>query len=183
MTLWTIQEKGWYTKLVRCGQLTGDGRRVPPDWRAAYKWMAAQMALRGLPKVRFPVWAWHSYEGPEARRPDLRHAGLLPPGTHGVRVELSVPADSAVLSQCDMWLDVLQGQYVSLDEEEFDQMWELQSAGLLTHAAVQASWARIFDLTCGSEGWYKGTAEREIQATLSFVKLEWVVHVDHFVAR
>jgi len=183
MTLWTIQEEEWYAKLAFYGQLTGDGRRVPYYWRDAYRWMADQMILRGLPKVRFPVWAWHSYEGSQRRRPDLRHAGLLPAGTHGVRVELSVPSNSFLLSQYEMWWDVLQGQYVSLNEEEFDKMWEKESAGLLDPSTVKASWTRIFDLGCGAEGWYKATTQREIQATLSFVKLDWVVRVDSFVAR
>jgi hypothetical protein len=46
MRLWTIQTEEAWTRAKRQGVLVGDGRRVTPEWRPAYRWMAGAMQRR-----------------------------------------------------------------------------------------------------------------------------------------
>jgi hypothetical protein len=42
------------------------------DWRFEYDWMVEQMRIRignPPPGVRYPVWAWHQWEG-KRKKPD-----------------------------------------------------------------------------------------------------------------
>lgn len=184
LTLWSIQREEAFSHLERRGDLRGDWRWVPADWRPAFRWIAEQLAARlGIPAQRPPVWAWHSYDGEAKRRPDLRRSAHLPTGTRGVRIELRAPAELALLSDFRKWHCVLNGHYCCLDAAEDARIEALDKAGNLSRGMVVGSWQRIFDLTSGAEGWWGPRDARAIQACLPRIKLDWVRRVDHFTAR
>jgi len=114
--VWTIQSVETWERLQTSGWLYADGRRIPPEFRFAYRWMRQQMRSR-IPSYggRYPWWGW-------ARpKPDLRRAGHLPRGTRGVRLELELsdeevlPSDPSTGSghRFDAWHVVLNRDYAS----------------------------------------------------------------------
>lgn len=146
MRLWTVQTTEVWSIIERTGTFTASWNRVDPDYRAAYRWMAAQMARRGMAlNGHAPVWAWRSYNPPHRDRPDLRCAGHAPRGTQCALIELNVPDAFALVSDFDAWHAVLNRWYLGLSESEDAAM---ERAGISETALVQ-SWERIFDLTTG----------------------------------
>ncbi len=88
MRLWMIVAEPAVRALERQGGLVADGRRTPPDFRRAYRWMATQMAARVGPPPRpgaFPLWAGPSGWAAAAQagharfRPAARRHRLFPP--------------------------------------------------------------------------------------------------------
>ncbi len=186
MLLWSIQHVNLFNKLQKDGIVFGDYRRVHLEWRRYYRWMSSQMYVRGISNSddsKAPVWAWFIYESESKRRPDLRDKGLLPPKTEGVRICLEVPDDHCLLSQFEMWVWVLTGKYIPSDFDEDDHINRLEKERKLTRDMIESSWDRIFDLKFGKLNFWNPHNKREIQATLPFMKMEWVKKVDYFTAR
>jgi hypothetical protein len=183
--LWTIQQHEAWEKLRDSGVLRADGRRIWRDFRPAYRWLIAQMHLRlGSCAARYPLWAWHR------PKPDLRHGGHLPPGSHGLRIEFVIPAARVLLFGYDAWHAVLNGWYLSLTEAE-DGRWEeklrkrnADRKRLPTdlQAEMEESWERVFDLPALDESGWVGSAPY-VQAVLEEIRLEEVRDVKPFVAR
>jgi hypothetical protein len=112
--LWSIQHAAAWEKAKSRGSLKADGRRIWPEHRPAYKWMAEQMRDR-LPgyDAPYPIWAW-------TERPDLRRRIYLPPGTPGVRLGFTACADEILISDFSAWHSVLNSTFCSLTEAEDD---------------------------------------------------------------
>ena len=185
LTLWTIETESRWRALERHGVITAvlpDSERVYPAYYRAYVWMADQLRLRAidLDPESAPCWAWHSYRFvANKRKPDLRSSGLLPTGTPGVRIELSVPGEEAVLSQFLMWEYVLLGEYIALSRSELERI----DRSRPTQSAIDRSWKRIFDLDAGEAELWQPCEERPIQACLARIELESVRRMDRFRAR
>jgi hypothetical protein len=180
--VWTIQHADWWERL-RCGRLLrGDGRRVWPEFRSAYRWLMQQMAKR-VPDYGggYPIWFWHS------PKPDLRHRAHLPPGAYGVRIEAQLPVGRALLLGFDAWHCVLNHWRLSLTSRE-DSSWDKRTAqqnGPLPAALeekLQATWERVFDLAALNRSplW---RPVRNIQAVAEYIRLGEIIHVDRFSAR
>jgi hypothetical protein len=109
---WTIQRVEWWHVLQQRG-LCGDGRRGPPGFRQAYRWIMGQMSRR-LPAYRggFPVWMWLQ------PRPDLRRAAHLRRGRPGVLLELQIPSDCLLPLDFETWHCVLNRWHLSMSESE-----------------------------------------------------------------
>jgi hypothetical protein len=182
--LYPILTKPQHAELVARGRLVGRWRYVDPYQVAAYRWMVRAMERRGIRTGgRPPVWAWHSFDPPRRRKPDLRCSGHLPRGERGVRLVVEAPDALVLLSDFDSWHSVLNRGYLSLSEAEADRMDGLEARGRLTAAMVERSWERIFDLTGGDADWWKPAGERQIQACLPYFKASWVREATPFVAR
>ena len=157
MRLWTIQTEEAWTRAKRQGVLAGDGRRVSPEWRPAYRWMAGAMQRR-LPTARrsavAPVWAWLKWSG-NSTRPDLRTPGHVPSGTRAVRLEFLTTADDILCSDFEAWHFALNYWYLPKDHADgrrFEA--QLRRRGLnvyrtkplpdrWVHDAIERSWDRI----------------------------------------
>ena len=124
MYLWSIQEEAvWQeiqeTGIYRCDPYKSDllqpmdkaliGKKLEPQFEAAYEWLAEQMEKRVGPRpedVRFPVWAWYMFDG--KRKSDLRKERWMGKGgEHMLCLELEVPDDQVLLSDYEEWHAVL----------------------------------------------------------------------------
>jgi len=180
--VWTIQHADWWERLRRDRLLRGDGRRVWPELRSAYRWLMRQMAKR-VPDYGggYPIWFWHS------PKPDLRHRAHLQPGAHGVRIEAQLPVGRVLLLGFDAWHCVLNHWRLSLTWRE-ESSWHQRTGqhdGPLPAALekeLQASWERVFDLAALNRSplW---RPVRNIQAVAEYIRLGEIIHVDRFSAR
>jgi len=192
MRVWTVQNRRVWDHLKAGKTLQGDGRRPPPEWKAAYAWMIEQMVRRGLMgRPRFPVWGWYQ------PKPDLRQGGHLAPGTRGVRLELEVPLERALLSHFEGWHCVLNGWYVPISWKEdrtFDRLRRrLDKAGRLKpgnppaslKVLIRKSWTRIFDWKRLDKSplWRTQNGMPHVQAVLAEVEPGDVIRAEPFISR
>ena len=191
--LWTIQDVPAWERLQCDGVLRADGRRVPPHFRDAYRWMSEQMRLR-LPSnpARYPLWGWYRWQGVGRSRPDLRYAGHLERRVPGVRIEVDLPDDVVLLSGFDAWHCVLNRSLLSLNEDEFEALSaQVNREGLdhrwpypePFHTQVVSSLQRMFDLDAGDPDWCGAPSDCSIQATFWELRLAQVRRFDAFIAR
>ncbi len=186
--MWTIQPVETWERLQTSGCLYTDGRRIPSELRFAYRWMRQQMRSR-IPGYggRYPWWGWAH------PKPDLRRAGHLPRSTRGVRLELELLDEEALVSDFNAWHAVLNRGYLALDETEFDDFYQHFDVVVPDphawpppepwHAAIVSRWERIFDLdrlAADPDWWGPGAY---VQVTFECLRLEDARHVDCFVAR
>lgn len=152
--LLTWQSAAAAQRLASTGTLTGDGRRVDPHYRPAYREMARWMRERtSAPHARWPIWAWAS-GAPTAASvcPGPAHCRsfrgskwcfahwVIPPGE--VQLDLAVPADRVLLSDFDTWHHALNYMYLP-DENEMlrlEAAWE--SGGSLDSPECMSGWER-----------------------------------------
>ena len=197
MTLWTIQRPEAVHLLEKKGTLITAAKKVHPDDRSPYKWMASQMRHRigdPLDKSTLPLWAWHTYQD-DSPRPDLRRSGHLPRGERAARIEFAVAPSNVLLSDFMLWHYVLGYWYLpksAKDEREFSRA--LREHGLescrtrpipnrVLDDRLTASWVRIFEI--GQMFTREGNvrADQSIQATLWVLPLESVKKIEWFTAR
>jgi hypothetical protein len=171
------------------------------EWRTAYDWMVEQMERRIGPRPGpgiYPLWAWYQWDGETRRRPDLRHAGHIPGGTKGVRIEFEIAAEQILLSDFSAWHVPLNYGYLALDEAEYVAFFaELAQLGLdrqpgehiadpAYHARILKSWERIFDVDqVDPNEWWTGPtrAEKAIQGTFWSLSMAQVRRVTPFIGR
>ena len=191
--LWTIQDIPAWERLQRDGVLRADGRRVPPYFRDAYRWMSEQMRLRLPPgRARFPLWGWYRWDGVGRCRPDLRAAGHLYRNMPGVRIEVELPDNMVLLSDFDAWHCVLNRCFLPLNDDEDEALRERLERERIDHrwpypapfhSVVVSSWEHIFDLHAGSSDCWGAPSDRSVQATFWKLTLSQVRRVDAFTAR
>jgi hypothetical protein len=147
--------------------------------------MAEQMVQRGIcEKSVAPVWAWHSWQPPERRRPDLRALAFWSPrGERRVRIEFEAPSEFALLSVYDAWHDVLCNNFLSFNEPEWDRMNRLETRGRLSRRMIEQSWQRVFELQAHAPRWWHPIRRRGFQARLPFLCRSWVREETWFVLR
>ena len=190
MILWTTQQKEFYDELMRngvafCRQLSDLGN----DMVLAYRWMADQMRKRigepPLPEIQYPVWAWYQYGSGKWRKPplsvEIMSCGDSPSGVE-VMMELDVPDNQALLSDFDLWHIPLnysaywihrKKNIVKKAEKQFGYR-NLEKFPPEVQKMFFKSWEKIFDLRPK----HKSSYTKYIQATLWWVKKEWVVSTE-----
>lgn len=191
--LWTIQDLPAWERLQRDGVLRADGRRVPPYYRDAYRWMSEQMRLRLPPNPsRFPLWGWYRWQGVSRCRPDLRCAGHLERRVPGVRIEVDLPDSTVLLSDFGAWHCVLNRSFLPLNDSEDDALAaELETEGVdhrwpypePFRSRVVSSWQHIFDMDAGDADCWGPSSGRSLQATFWELTLSQVRRFDAFTAR
>jgi hypothetical protein len=152
------------------GRLAGCWTRVDKDFIKAYRWLCTQMAQRGIELGdKPPIWAW-------TQKPDLRHAGHLPRGEQGVRLEFDIPPTSVLVSNFDAWHCILNDSFLTLTDAEHDVAF---SECGYPRQDVVTSWERVFDLDACQNGGYGVTA----QATFPYLDLTHLRKVQAFTGR
>ena len=201
VTLWTIQHPGAWADLQNIGVYRADPDHQDEDFRdISYPWMKEQFKKR-VPEARglTLIWAW------KTPKPDLRsHRWFYPKGMEMVRIEFEAPEDLILVSDYDMWHNVLNRFFVPLCREEEEHHWNgrdtlldtLLDQGLSRRDAhervrkhfsekTHESWERIFDLEAMSklmeDPYYGGSSSLPYhQVVFEELPLEWVKKVDHF---
>ncbi|HAS41904.1 MAG TPA: hypothetical protein DCS93_15595 [Microscillaceae bacterium] len=167
MRLWTFQYKEAVEELHQSGILTAKWSSYPSEglsgrWKAAYQWMAKQMALKGINCGEYaPVWAFHScitYR----RKPDKTDGHMLSFGyaqEEGVRLlTVDCPDDLVLLTNYSVWNEIL------------DVLVETEAT------AIEADLTKKLYTLPQAETMDGGN----IQATIPFLKKEWVVETELF---
>lgn len=195
MRLWTIQAEPAFYLLQETRQLIVERSFADPDFWGAYDWMAAMMDERigsapGLDVV--PIWAWYQFESSQKKKPDLRYSCLLPTGTVGYRIEIDVPEKNYLLSDFQLWHQVLNYGYIAENEEdeiEFDALSDHKNFSwsklppTRIDKKMKRSWNRVFDWHSCSHYWGIDDSNRQIQASMWKIELADVRCVDRFIAR
>lgn len=204
--LWTVHRADFWDRLRADGSIVADPALVSAAydglgwaWRNAYAWMASRTAERvpGRPRAgAMPLWAWQQWSSAARPRPDLRCGGHLARGERGVRIGFT--AESALLSDFDLWHFALNYWYIGESEEDYDAFdaevtsrgfdscvqRPLPDAGL--NARIKASWSRVFDLD-RADPFYGSDRQRRadkcVQATLWRIELDAVTEATEFTAR
>jgi hypothetical protein len=157
LTLHTVQPAAAVARMDATGVLRADERSADPEFLAAYRWMAAELAAR-VPGATgaLPVWAWVW----APRRP-LREQwwidAAVQPGA--VLLTCRVPRARVLLSDFDAWHCVLNGWYCAGEDPAAEAAWERVWDGLgardraaqpVEHPALRdmvvQSWSRVFEL-------------------------------------
>lgn len=189
MILWTIQPKAVADLLQRTGRFVCDGRRADRDFKHAYRWMAEQMAKRGMMKrLRSPVWAWYrfNHRGPYARGPRIVECrATCPLNEPFCRIKFDAPDNLVLLSDFDLWHAALNQMYLGTEEEEKRDIEEAirQTPENFINYKCK-SWEKIFDLDLlnfrSKEPDFASGDKITIQACLPYLLNDWVLQVDHF---
>lgn len=183
--LWTIQHEDAYREFERTGVLRAneDYLFCEDDFRFAYDWLVKEMRRRiGEPPmgVKYPVWAWYQWEG-KRKRHDLRRSGHALRGTPLVQIEFEIDTKDFLLSDFDVWHDILAKQYIAYTQEEWDRFYETHPRP--AQADVEHTWDRVFDIHYDGNDWHSTPENRSIQATLWQIEISQVKTVQHFLAK
>lgn len=164
----------------RTGLLAGSADHA--SYPEAYAWMVERMAAM-LPTFsgRHPVWAW-------LRRPDGRMK-MLDRMEDMVRITALVPRGRMVVSDLDMWGNVINVGHVHLDGAEndaYDKAWpddpEPGDAAHPTHQAdMRLSWERIFDpLAAPDHELWGDRRAMPVQACIDGIRIDEIVAVRRY---
>ena len=180
MKLWAVHPPEFLDAFDATGVLVGNWDRIDKNLLPAYQWMVRQMALRGVDVGSSPpVWAWYMCDHGKRDRPELTEDGFLEPGSEGVCIEFDAPDQHVVLSDFDMWHYPINQWYLIEDDAEAERI----EGAVVPRAELEKSWERIFDLSFGSPAVHGRLDQRRVQATLPFLRREWVLEVQEFIAR
>jgi hypothetical protein len=182
---WTIQRTACWEQFQKRGILRGDGRRVDPYFRPAYRWLITQMGRR-LPGCEgvYPVWFWYS------PKPDLRHGAHLSRGERGVRIELELPRARVLLLDFETWHCVLNRWHLSCSGRE-SREWDRKTKGFdrfrvhlppVLEAELRSTWERVFDFELLRRAKMWGPIDK-IQGVTDYILSEEVRHVKQFIGR
>ena len=208
MLLWSIQNIHAYEKFMKAGTLTANENHLCFDGELlfAYDWMAEKMQQHGLkglkppPGVKYPIWAWYTWEGKRKRR-DMRESGYAERGTKIVQLTIEVDNSDILLSDFDLYHHVLNYWYLPLseaDDNEFEKNYkrlglkwgDWQNSDIQTtemdfiRSKIKDSWDRVFDLEREDDGYLYGlNSGKSIQATFWCLRREQVLKAENFIAR
>jgi hypothetical protein len=123
MRLWTIQHIDVWNKLQKKGLYKTDKRFICfEDFKEAYEWMVDE-AKRINPewKESRPVWFW-------TKKPDLRTYRFVripgkPKTIPHVLIEIEVDPKELLITDFDMWHQVLNSSYVPKNSKDYDRFY------------------------------------------------------------
>ena len=186
MRIWTSQEIGFYEDLMAngiayCNKVSDFAK----DNKFAYQWMAEQMKRRigepPLPEITLPVWAWYQYESKKKNKPPLSENAKTHPGQKEMMIEFDAPTENVLLSSFQLWHHPLNGWDLCVDKRTEKRIDEFFHADFNDKPAdiqklIVDSWDIIFDLNFRHKRLVtQHKKNRSIQATLWFIKKEWVI--------
>jgi hypothetical protein len=191
MRLWTIQSPCRLVSLTEQGILHGDWDHLKNGedsfYVRPYEWMAKQMVAR-LPDFsgKAPVWGWVTKYDLRAERWNWGNRWM-------VCIEFEVPDDQVVLSDFDLWHQVLNNFPCSLSEAEWEDFTDREDArsralfdqglgGMAGQRIVEAefreekeaTWQRIFDPDLPWDDEWLGKGPRVWQACVDGLRPEQV---------
>ena len=165
MRLWTYQSIQSVKELEDTGVLKVSKNRYSPGsaWRICYEWMRKEMILNGIDCGDYlPIWAWHScraYGHPPTEEDGVNLLSLLEIEAGIKLITFDCPDNLVLLSRYDAWNDII---YQFLDEKKM-----LTPDPKFTNVLYKTSPQDSLD-------------QDAIQATLPYLKLEWVEHMEVF---
>lgn len=144
MKFYTIQTVEFWEKNKSNIYLENDTNYTWEDLVSPYKWMYSQMTKRIKDFDNSMIWVW-------TERPDLRRSGYLNKGEKGVLLEIGIDEEQVLLSDFEMWHNVLMDMPITIyDDEDIEK---------------EKSWERIFDFDIGEKIYKEADKEfnRDIQ--------------------
>ena len=190
MRLWTTQETGFVDDLTANGfAYCKVVSEMAVDYDFAYEWMAEQMKQRvGMPplsEIKLPVWAWYQYSSKKQRKPPKRKYENSD-NTPCVFMELEVPEDEVLLSDFSLWNIPLNAGHIIRDKHlsrKINAYYPCAFSDFPTdlQEVIKGSWEVIFDLRNRDRRLNpKAIRNKSIQATLWWVRKEWIVSVEEY---
>lgn len=134
VTLWTLQGKDVYDKLMRDGiYCKSDDAICVEEFSEPYRYMVRQMTERigppGFPNARWPVWAWRFYKDEQHPKPRRTYDFLGSEQDEMVFMELRIDNSRILESRFGLWHFVLNGMPINEDDT----------------IDAETSWEKIFD--------------------------------------
>lgn len=186
MRVYTVQHKNVVNKLMKKGFYKTDRRFIcEKSFSYAYLWMARMAKkYKGWWEPR-PVWAW-------LKKPDLRSYRFYsnpkePISRVDYLITLEIPEDEVLVSEFGLWHCVLNDFPVEANKEQ-EVFWKgLEDKKNNKKISVQDfnkrkenSWEQILFLKSSSFDHFEESfiGKIHLQATLPYIKKEWVVKVD-----
>ncbi|MBO1870985.1 DUF3841 domain-containing protein [Lachnoanaerobaculum sp. Marseille-Q4761] len=176
MLLWTIQHVAAYKVLLETGRLLANEKYLfcEEDFRFAYDWLSEQMKNRiGIQPdgVKYPIWAWYQWEGVRKRLDMRSHRYWGKKGEPIVLLSIDIPDNRVLLSDFDMWHNILNDGYLALyEKDDIDDPCEDEK---------RKSWENVFNIDIETDYWH---TPKSTQATFWELKKDWVLKAEHFIS-
>lgn len=198
MIIWSIHTLDFFKKLEKNKVLYPNKKLLTwrNDFMDSYLWLADQMdkKIGGRPHpTAVPFWAWYQFKDSKHKKPDLRVRCHIDAGQQGVRMELNIPDNEVVLTDFDIWCDVLNKQYIPESYDDYEEFYRIpdkkkqfgfESWSKARQKRAERSWQKVFDLDFFIENnFYRPRAEKAIQATFWKLSVDQIQNITHFTAR
>ena len=190
MRLWTTQEIGFVDDLMANGfAYCKVVSEMALDYGFAYDWMAEQMKQRigmpPLPEIKLPVWAWYQYRSKKQRKP-TKSKYANSDDTPCKMMELDVPDNEVLLSDFSLWNIPLNAGHIIREKDLSRRINAYYPCAFSDFPpelqdVIKKSWEVIFDLKNRDRRLNpKAIRNKSIQATLWWVRKEWIVSVEDY---
>ncbi|WP_307442942.1 MULTISPECIES: DUF3841 domain-containing protein [unclassified Paenibacillus] len=172
---WTLQTNEAWDQFRKHGFIVGSSEFS--GFSEQYKWMMKQMSIR-LNKYNneYPIWVW-------LKKPDMRTGGFFRRGTRCVRIQLNLNEEDVLVSDFMDWHCVLNNNYLSDNEQDWDEYIFAEDNGIDNDEIKQKSWEKIFHWNRIRDVEWEGTEERVLQGVTGKIELNKIMNVEHFIAR
>ena len=159
------------------------------EWKDAYDWLCKKMIQKigkpDDPKIKYPVWGWHTYNWACPPKFDVKNIKSLPyENDWEVMLKLNIPDNKVVLSDELQWTSgplnnfFLCSKYITSDEEFDNEYNAFESLSISEkQKAIYKSWDIIFDITPFDNGYSR--QGQYVQATFWEIKPEYIL--EYFV--
>lgn len=191
MRLWSSQTIDFYNELMLNG--IAYCSRVSEFAQVndiAYQWMAEQMKKRigepPLSEIKLPVWAWYQYDSKKRNKPPLSDRVKTYPNQREMMIEFEAPDEIVLLSDFMLWLHPLNGWGICIDRrasKRIDEYFyiDFKEKPEEIQKLIVDSWNLIFDLDFKHKLFAtKHKKNRSIQATLWYIRKEWVISATEY---
>lgn len=197
MIIWSIHDLAFYQKLEKNKVIFPNKKKLnwKDDFLDSYLWLSEQMDKRigGRPHpTAVPFWGWYQFRDAQHKKPDLRVRCHLEAGTKGVRLELEIPDNEAVLTDFDIWCDILNKNYIPDSHDDYSEFYRVIDKRKLYgfnnwskwhQRKAEKSWQKVFDLSYWVKDFSKPKNKKAIQATFWKISMDQVKDVKFFTAR
>lgn len=186
MKLWTMQPASLLNEIekngvFRCDESKSFNLTKENSLKPQYNWLINQMEQKIGKRpdgVKFPIWAWHTWEF-KRQMPDPDSAAFLKRDGDRVFLTIDIPEEKVVLTDFDAWQNVMTDGFVSAatNEREYDREAELLDTTDDTELAklIQKSWQNVFIVDKVDNEFL--TRGKYIQATFWEIIPEYIIDV------
>ena len=151
----------------------------------AYNWLIEQMKTKiGCPKnSKYPIWAWYKLDASQENMIEkIKHFfGCSPISESSAIIELEIPDEDVVLTDYNLWHDVLNDRWINPGENEkqWDELydWFHTLPYDVREELKLRSWQEVFDTNYYSSDWI--VVGRDVQATFWELRYEYVKNITY----
>lgn len=191
MRLWTSQTIEFYNELMRNGIVYCTRvSEFAQENDFAYHWIAEQTRKRigepPIPRIKLPVWAWYQFDSKKKRKPPLSNVVKSNPNGKEISIEFEAPDELVLLSDFLLWHHPLNGWDLCVDKRAAKRIDEYFHTDFKEkpediQKLIVDSWDLIFDLDFRHKRIVtKHKKNRSIQATLWYIRKEWVISTTEY---